>query len=97
MVSRPRVTVGCVCAPPVGIGHTNLLQLNVASDGTVDMLESETESFLWAGRMRVDTGDLAGTQCACRNASECRASLEKDDVHADPTTLLGKRGYGGVK
>ena len=29
-------------------------------------------------------------ECAGRNASERRASLEKDDVQADPTTLSGK-------
>ncbi len=32
-------------------------------------------------------GDSARVQA--RNASECRASLEKDDVQADPTTLSG--------
>ena len=29
-------------------------------------------------------------ECAGRNESECRASLEKDDVRADPVTLPGK-------
>ncbi len=29
-------------------------------------------------------------ECAGRNARECRASLEKDDVQADPMTLPGK-------
>ena len=29
-------------------------------------------------------------ECAGRNASECRASLEKVDVQADPVTLPGK-------
>ena len=29
-------------------------------------------------------------ECAGRNASERRASLERDDVQADPTTLSGK-------
>ena len=29
-------------------------------------------------------------ECAGRNVSECRASLEKDDVRADPVTLPGK-------
>ena len=38
------------------------------------------------------TGDCAG-----RNASERRASLEKDDAQADPTTLSGKADtVGGV-
>jgi hypothetical protein len=43
---------------PQGIGRMNLLHLNVASDGTVEMPESEAESFLRAGWVRVDAGDL---------------------------------------
>jgi hypothetical protein len=43
---------------PQGIGHRNMLLLNVAADGTVQMLESEAESFLRAGWVRVDAGDL---------------------------------------
>jgi len=39
---------------PTGIGRMNMLHLNVASDGTVEMLESEAESFLRAGWARVD-------------------------------------------
>ena len=39
---------------PTGIGRMNLLHLNVAADGTVEMLESEAESFLRAGWARVD-------------------------------------------
>ena len=45
---------------PPGIGHRNLLLLNVAADGTVEMPEAEAESFLRAGWVRVDTGDLQG-------------------------------------
>jgi predicted phage terminase large subunit-like protein len=45
---------------PPGIGHRNLLLLNVAADGTVEMLESEAESFLRAGWERVDGGDRLG-------------------------------------
>jgi predicted phage terminase large subunit-like protein len=37
---------------PQGTGRMNLLHLNVASDGTVEMLESEAESFLRAGWIR---------------------------------------------
>ncbi len=37
-------------------------------------------------------GDTASVQAA---ASECRASLEKDDVQADPTTLSGKADMSG--
>jgi predicted phage terminase large subunit-like protein len=47
---------------PPGVGHRNLLLLNVAADGTVEMLESEAESFLRAGWERVDAADLAGTR-----------------------------------
>ena len=43
---------------PSGIGWMNMLNLNVAADGTVEMPESEAESFLRAGRVRVDTGDV---------------------------------------
>jgi hypothetical protein len=37
-----------------GIGRMNLLHLNVGSDGTVEMPESEAESFLRAGWVRDD-------------------------------------------
>ena len=46
---------------PSGIGRMNLLHLNVAVDGTVEMLESEAESFLRAGWERVDSDGLART------------------------------------
>jgi predicted phage terminase large subunit-like protein len=39
---------------PAGIGRINLLHLNVAADGTVEMPEAEAESFLRAGWVRVD-------------------------------------------
>ena len=39
---------------PPGIGHRNLLRLNVAADGTVEMLASEAEACLRAGWLRVD-------------------------------------------
>jgi len=45
---------------PQGIGHRNMLLLNVAADGTVEMPESEAESFLRAGWVRVDAGDPTG-------------------------------------
>ena len=41
---------------PQGIGRMNMLHLNVAADGTVEMLESEAESLLRAGWVRVDAG-----------------------------------------
>jgi len=40
---------------PPGIGHRNLLLLNVACDGTVEMPEAEAESFLRAGWVKVDS------------------------------------------
>ena len=40
-------------APP-GIGHRNLLLMNVAADGTIEMPEAEAESFLRAGWVKVD-------------------------------------------
>jgi hypothetical protein len=40
---------------PPGIGRMNMLHLNVGPDGTVEM-------FLRAGWVRVDTGDLAGSE-----------------------------------
>jgi predicted phage terminase large subunit-like protein len=42
---------------PAGIGRMNMLHLNVAADGTCEMLESEAESFLRAGWERVDAGE----------------------------------------
>jgi hypothetical protein len=35
-------------------------------------------------------------ECAGRDASERRASLEKDDAQADPTTLSGKADTAGL-
>jgi hypothetical protein len=35
-------------------------------------------------------GKRVTRECAGRNASERRASLEKDDAQADPITLSGK-------
>jgi hypothetical protein len=46
---------------PQGICRMNMLHLNVAGDGTVEMLESEAESFLRAGSERVEADSLAGT------------------------------------
>jgi hypothetical protein len=40
--------------PSPGIGHRSLLLLNVASDGTVEIPESEAESFLRAGWLKAD-------------------------------------------
>jgi len=43
---------------PPGVGRMNMLLLNVGADGTVEMLESEAESFLRTGWERVDAGGL---------------------------------------
>jgi hypothetical protein len=45
---------------PQGIGHMNMLLLNVAADGTCEMTEEDAESFLRAGWERVDAGDGRG-------------------------------------
>jgi predicted phage terminase large subunit-like protein len=45
---------------PPGIGRMNLLHLNAAADGTVEMPESEAESFLRAGWEKVDAGEPPG-------------------------------------
>jgi predicted phage terminase large subunit-like protein len=47
---------------PQGIGRMNMLHLNVAADGTVEMPEEEAESFLQAGWERVDAGDAPAQQ-----------------------------------
>jgi hypothetical protein len=47
---------------PQGVGHRNLLLLNVAADGTCEMLESEAESFLRAGWEVVGTSDAPAQQ-----------------------------------
>ena len=44
---------------------------------------------------RTDKSLQGGSNAAGRNASERRASLEKDDVQADPTTLAGKADTAG--
>ena len=45
-----------------------------------------------------DSGSRIGDrrECAGRNASERRASLEKDNVQADPTPLSGKADTAGA-
>ena len=47
-----------------------------------------------SGRHVTIYGD--GRECAGRYASERRASLEKDDAQADPTTLSGKVDTAGL-
>jgi len=45
---------------PQGIGHRNMLLLNVAADGTCEMTEEDAESFLRAGWVKADAGDGQG-------------------------------------
>jgi hypothetical protein len=45
---------------PQGVGHRNMLLLNVAADGTCEMTEEDAESFLRAGWVKVDAGDGRG-------------------------------------
>ena len=47
---------------PQGIGHRNMLLLNVAADGTCEMTEEDAESFLRAAWERVDAGDAGAAQ-----------------------------------
>ena len=47
---------------PSGIGRMNMLHLNVAADGTVEIPEEEAQSFLRAGWERVDAGDAPAQQ-----------------------------------
>jgi len=58
----------------------NLLHLNVAADGTVEMLESEAESFLRAGWERVDTGDAPAQQ-----------SGDPQTAQPEPLSVIAKR------
>jgi predicted phage terminase large subunit-like protein len=39
---------------PAGIGHRNMLLLNVAADGTAEMSEADAEPLLRAGWVRID-------------------------------------------
>jgi predicted phage terminase large subunit-like protein len=65
---------------PAGIGQINLLHLNVAADGTVEMLEEEAESFLRAGWARVDAGDAPAQQ-----------SGDPQIARPEPLSLMAKR------
>jgi len=43
----------------------------------------------------ISVSRLVTGECPGRNASERRASLEKDDAQVDPTTLSGKTDTSG--
>jgi hypothetical protein len=65
---------------PPGIGHMNLRHLNVAADGTCEMLESEAESFLRAGWERVDISDAPVQQ-----------SGDPQSAQPEPLSVMAKR------
>jgi len=65
---------------PPGIGHRNMLLLNVAADGTVEILESEAESLLRAGWERVEGGDAPAQQCGDPQAAR-----------PEPLSVMAKR------
>jgi hypothetical protein len=58
----------------------NMLHLNVAADGTVEMPEEEAESFVRAGWERVDTGDAPAQQ-----------SGERQTESPEPLSVMAKR------
>jgi predicted phage terminase large subunit-like protein len=64
---------------PQGVGRMNMLHLNVAADGTVEMLESEAESFLRAGWERVEAGGFRYSQQA------------PDPQKPEPLSVMAKR------
>jgi predicted phage terminase large subunit-like protein len=65
---------------PPGIGRMNMLHLNVAADGTVEMAEDEVESFLRAGWVRVDAGDAPAQQ-----------SGDPQTARPEPLSVMAKR------
>jgi hypothetical protein len=58
----------------------NMLNLNVAADGTVEMPESEAESFLRAGWERVDAGNTPAQQ-----------SGDPQNARPEPLSVMAKR------
>jgi predicted phage terminase large subunit-like protein len=65
---------------PQGIGRMNMLHLNVAADGTVEMPEEEAESFLRAGWERVDAADAPAQQ-----------SGDPQTARPEPLSVMAKR------
>jgi len=65
---------------PSGIGRMNMLHLNVAADGTVEMPEEEAESLLRAGWERVDAGDAPAQQ-----------SGDPQTARREPLSVMAKR------
>ena len=69
---------------PPGIGRNNMLHLNVAADGTVEMPEGEAVSFLQAGWVRVDAGDAPAQQ-----------SGDPPTARPEPLSVTAERPSGG--
>ena len=65
---------------PPGIGRMNMLHLNVAADGTVEMPEDEAQSFLRAGWVRVDASDASAQQ-----------SSDPQTARPEPLSVMAKR------
>jgi len=65
---------------PTGIGRMNMLHLNVAADGTVEMTEEEAQSFLRAGWVRVDAGE-----------SPAQQSADPQSERPEPLSVMAKR------
>jgi hypothetical protein len=65
---------------PQGIGHRNLLLLNVAAGGTCETLESEAESFLQAGWEQVGTSD-----------TPAQPSGDPQTARPEPLSVMAKR------
>jgi hypothetical protein len=65
---------------PQGIGHRNLLLLNVAADGTCEMTEEEAESFLRAGWEVVGASDAPAQQSGARQTER-----------PEPLSVMAKR------
>ena len=65
---------------PPGIGRMNMLHLNVAADGTVEMPEDEAQSFLRAGWVRVDASDASAQQ-----------SSDPQTARPEPLSVMARR------
>jgi transposase len=80
---------------PRGFAGPNLLAMILFEKfGQHQPLNRQSERYRREG-IDLSLSTLADQVGAGRNASERRASLEKDDAQADPTTLSGKADTAG--
>ncbi|MBV8419077.1 MAG: phage terminase large subunit [Hyphomicrobiales bacterium] len=83
---------------PPGISHINLLHLQVAAGGTVEMLEAEAEAFLQAGWVRVanplpsPTGAPTGGGGPIRRFGDRHIALPGPTVKSAGLRLTSRRG-----